>query len=132
MAAIDKNRKLQVYGSDYPTKDGSCIRDYIHVLDLADAHIKALRYLLEGGGSQVFNLGSETGISVLEILSAAQNISGKEIAFEITERRPGDPATLIASSEKARRILNWRPVRSDPETILKDAWLWHSTHPAGY
>jgi len=126
MAALDPNRTLQVYGSDYPTKDGSCVRDYIHVLDLADAHIKALQYLLAGGESQTFNLGSETGVSVLEIIEKAQEISQKKITYKITGRRPGDPATLIASSEKARRVLGWRPVRSDIETILQDAWKWHN------
>jgi UDP-glucose 4-epimerase len=130
--ALGQRARLTIYGDDYPTKDGSCVRDYIHVLDLADAHVKALRYLLGGGESRTLNLGSQAGASVLEVIRAAERIAGAEIPYEIAGRRPGDPAILVASAEKARAVLGWRPVRSVLETILKDAWRWHSAHPMGY
>jgi UDP-glucose 4-epimerase len=130
--ALGQRTRLTVYGDDYPTKDGSCVRDYIHVLDLADAHAKALRYLLGGGESRMLNLGSQAGASVLEVIRVAERIAGVEIPYEIAGRRPGAPAILVASAEKARAVLGWRPARSALETILKDAWRWHGAHPAGY
>lgn len=123
---------ITVFGDDYATEDGTCIRDYIHVQDLVDAHILALRYLREDGASDVFNLGTANGLSVLEIIEAARRVTGHDIPVRLGERRAGDPAKLIASSEKARRILGWTPTRSDVETILTDAWNWHATHPFGY
>lgn len=123
--------KLMVYGDDYDTKDGSCIRDYIHVNDLADAHLKALEYLLKGGESTAFNLGSENGYSVLEVLSEAENVIGKKIPFEIGERRPGDPAKLVASSKKISEKLGWH-AKHDLADMIKSAWKWHSSHKNGY
>ncbi|WP_214741996.1 UDP-glucose 4-epimerase GalE [Exiguobacterium sp. s48] len=123
---------ITVFGDDYATEDGTCIRDYIHVQDLVDAHLLALRYLREGGASDVFNLGTENGLSVLEIIEAARRVTGHNIPVRLGERRSGDPAKLIASSDKARRILGWTPTRSNVETILTDAWNWHATHPFGY
>ncbi|MGE6490464.1 UDP-glucose 4-epimerase GalE [Exiguobacterium sp. NPDC077395] len=123
---------ITVFGDDYATEDGTCIRDYIHVQDLVDAHLLALRYLREDGPSDVFNLGTANGLSVLEIVEAARRVTGHDIPVRLGERRAGDPAKLIASSEKARRVLGWTPTRSNVETILTDAWNWHASHPFGY
>lgn len=123
---------ITVFGDDYATEDGTCIRDYIHVQDLVDAHLLALRYLREDGTSDVFNLGTANGLSVLEIVEAARRVTGHDIPVRLGERRAGDPAKLIASSDKARRVLGWTPTRSNVETILTDAWNWHATHPFGY
>ena len=123
---------ITVFGDDYATEDGTCIRDYIHVQDLVDAHLLALRYLREDGASDVFNLGTANGLSVLEIVEAARHVTGHDIPVRLGERRAGDPAKLIASSEKARRVLGWTPTRSNVETILTDAWNWHASHPFGY
>ncbi|WP_214744373.1 UDP-glucose 4-epimerase GalE [Exiguobacterium sp. s189] len=123
---------ITVFGDDYATEDGTCIRDYIHVQDLVDAHLLALRYLREDGASDVFNLGTANGLSVLEIVEAARHVTGHDIPVRLGERRAGDPAKLIASSEKARSALGWTPTRSNVETILTDAWNWHATHPFGY
>jgi UDP-glucose 4-epimerase len=123
--------KLCVYGDDYPTHDGTCVRDYIHVTDLADAHMLALHDLNDGGGSDAYNLGSGSGYSVLEIIRAAEKAAGRSIDFEIAPRRPGDPAVLIASSEKIRKALGWAPKRS-LDDILTDAWRFHKQHPDGY
>lgn len=130
--ALGKREYITVFGEDYPTKDGTCIRDYIHVEDLIDAHILALRYLLDGGNSDVFNLGSSQGFSVKEIIDMARKVTGKDIPAKIGERRPGDPSVLIASSDKAKQILGWNPTRTNIEQIIKDAWNWHVNHPSGY
>lgn len=130
--ALGKREKITIFGDDYPTKDGTCIRDYIHVEDLIDAHILALNYLKNGGPSDIFNLGSSQGFSVKEIVEMAREVTGKEIRAEIGPRRAGDPSILIASSEKAKKILGWTPSRTNIEQIIKDAWNWHSTHPNGY
>lgn len=130
--ALGKREKITIFGDDYPTKDGTCIRDYIHVEDLIDAHILALDYLKNGGQSDIFNLGSSQGFSVKEIVEMAREVTGKEIRAEIGPRRAGDPSILIASSEKAKKILGWTPSRTNIEQIIKDAWNWHSTHPNGY
>ncbi len=130
--ALGKREKITIFGDDYPTKDGTCIRDYIHVEDLIDAHILALNYLKNGGPSDIFNLGSSQGFSVKEIVEMAREVTGKEIRAEIGPRRAGDPSILIASSEKAKKILGWKPSRTNIEQIIKDAWNWHSTHPNGY
>lgn len=124
-AAIGKRKSIKVFGTDYPTRDGSCIRDYIHVLDLADAHIRALDYMKKTNKSNRFNLGTSNGTSVIEIIDAAKKVTGREIAVEYVERRAGDPAELIGGNEKAREILGWNPKFSDIDTILKDAWKWH-------
>jgi len=130
--ALGKREYITVFGEDYPTKDGTCIRDYIHVEDLIDAHILALNYLQNGGESSVFNLGSSQGFSVKEIIDMARKVTGKEIPAKIGERRPGDPSVLIASSKKAKNILGWNPTKTNIEQIIKDAWNWHSNHPNGY
>lgn len=123
---------LQIFGDDYPTKDGTNVRDYVHVVDLADAHILALKYLRDGGDSNAFNLGSATGFSNLEILNAARKVTGKEIPAKIGPRRAGDPSTLIAASDKARKILGWQPQYDDVEKVIATAWNWHESHPKGF
>lgn len=123
---------IAIYGTDYPTPDGTCIRDYIHVEDLADAHILAMQYLLRGGESTYFNLGSENGFSVRDIIDTAKEVTG--IDFKVTEeaRRSGDPAVLIASSRKCKAVLGWHPTHSDTREIIASAWKWHKSHPYGY
>ncbi|WDF83760.1 UDP-glucose 4-epimerase GalE [Lacticaseibacillus pabuli] len=130
--ASGKRQKLQIFGDDYPTPDGTNVRDYVHVLDLADAHVLALKYLAAGNDSDAFNLGSATGFSNLEILEAARKATGKEIPSEMAPRRPGDPSTLIAASDKARKVLGWSPKYDDVEAIIATAWKWTTTHPEGY
>lgn len=115
---------MKVFGTDYDTRDGSCVRDYVHVEDLAEAHYLGLRYIMERNGSAQFNLGSSEGFTVLELIKEAERVTGGKIPYEIAERRPGDPATLIAANEKAREVLGWTPKRSDLPTILRDAWNW--------
>ena len=124
--------KISIYGTDYPTADGTCIRDYIHVCDLARAHVLALEHLLRGGDSRVYNLGSETGFSVREMIDYAKRVT--EIDFTVAEetRRAGDPAVLIASSERIRAELGWVPTMSSVEEIIRTAWKWHKHHPNGY
>jgi len=123
-AALGKREKVNIYGDDYPTKDGTCIRDYIHVNDLADAHIRALEYLKAGNNSTVVNLGTGVGYSVKEIVDIASEVTGKKIRADIVARRPGDPATLIADNKKAREVLGWKP-EYDLKRILETAWKWH-------
>lgn len=123
-AASGRRDKIKVFGTDYPTRDGSCIRDYIHVVDLADAHIRAMDYLKDGGESVCFNLGNEVGTSVLEVIEAAKEITGKNMPVELCERRLGDPPILVGSAERARRILGWNPQYGDIRTILRHAWAW--------
>jgi UDP-glucose 4-epimerase len=130
--AAGKRDKLQIFGDDYPTKDGTNVRDYVHVVDLADAHILALKYLAAGNDSNAFNLGSATGFSNLEILESARRATGKEIPAVMAPRRPGDPSTLIAASDKARAVLGWQPQFDDVEKIIASAWNWHEQHPDGY
>ncbi|WP_167629415.1 UDP-glucose 4-epimerase GalE [Listeria valentina] len=130
--ALGQREKLMIYGDDYPTEDGTCIRDYVHVVDLVKAHILALEYLKNGGESNIFNLGSNNGYSVKEMLDVAREVTGKAIPDEIVARRPGDPSALVASSEKAKRILGWEPEHTDMHDIIGAAWRWHSAHPNGY
>lgn len=130
--ANNQREAITVFGDDYATPDGTCIRDYIHVTDLVDAHVLALDYLEADGASDVFNLGTETGFSVLEIIEAARRTTGHAIPVKTGERRAGDPAMLIASPDKAKRVLGWKPERSTIETILTDAWNWHAARPNGY
>lgn len=130
--ALGQREKLAIYGDDYNTPDGTCIRDYVHVEDLIDAHIRAMEYLKNGGESNIFNLGSSNGFSVKEMLDAARIVTGKEIPAEVVTRRAGDPGTLIASSEKARDILGWTPIYTDVKDIIATAWKWHVSHPNGY
>lgn len=129
---LGQRSHITVFGTDYATKDGTCIRDYIHITDLVNAHILALRYLMTGGESNIFNLGSNTGYSVLEMIEAAREVTGHPIPIEIGERRAGDPALLIASSEKAKTVLGWEPQHTDIKSIIASAWKWHQGHPNGY
>lgn len=131
-ATQGKRESITVFGTDYPTADGTCIRDYIHVSDLATAHVLAMEYLRDGGESQVFNLGTGNGFSVKEIIDAAKKVTGIDFNVTIGERRAGDPAKLIASSDKIKDMLGWKPVASDVEQVLADAWRWHEAHPNGY
>ncbi|AYF92219.1 UDP-glucose 4-epimerase GalE [Apilactobacillus bombintestini] len=124
--------KLQIFGNDYPTKDGTNVRDYVHVMDLADAHILAMNRLLKGGDSQAFNLGSSTGFSNREMLETARKVTGKEIPAEDAPRRPGDPSTLVADSTKAREVLGWKPQHDNVADIIASAWKWTQKHPNGY
>ena len=127
IGAVLKQRKpLQVFGSDYPTPDGTAIRDYIHVTDLASAHISALQYLNKSGESRALNLGTGKGSSVLEVIAIVQTVSGRAVPSEAAPRRPGDPPVLVASSELARRLLQWEPSCSSLQTIVETAWRWHS------
>jgi UDP-glucose 4-epimerase len=123
--ALGKRSHISVFGTDYDTPDGTCIRDYIHVTDLAEAHVLGLDYLLKGGQTEVFNLGNGNGFSVQEVITAAEKVTGKPIPVVHTERRPGDPASLIGSAVKAREILNWQPKYAELEVILSHAWQWH-------
>ena len=125
-AALGLRRDVPVFGTDYPTRDGTCIRDYIHVNDLAEAHIRALDHLLATGRSDSFNLGNGDGYSVREVLRAVEGVSGRPLGRIETDRRPGDPPVLISKSEKAHQILGWVPRFSDLETIIGTAWAWHS------
>lgn len=129
---LGKREFISIFGEDYETEDGTCIRDYIHVTDLAQAHILAVKYLLDGNESNTFNLGNGVGFSVKEVIETAKKATGLPIAAKITERRSGDPARLVASSEKARNILGWHPEHADLEEIISSAWKWHSTHPNGF
>lgn len=130
--ALGKREFISIFGDDYDTPDGTCIRDYIHVEDLIKAHLLALNYLKQGGESTVFNLGSNTGFSVKEIIQAVEKVTKKQIPTKIAERRSGDPATLIASSEKAKQMLDWTPTQTSIEQIIADAWRWHTSRPNGY
>lgn len=130
--AAGERKELSIFGSDYPTKDGTNVRDYVHVVDLADAHILALEYLKAGNDSNAFNLGSSTGFSNKEMLEAARKVTGKEIPAKMAPRRAGDPSTLIAASDKAREVLNWQPQFDNVEDIIRTAWNWKQTHPQGY
>ena len=123
---------IKVFGEDYPTPDGTCIRDYIHVSDLAQAHILALDYLIRGGENNVFNLGNGVGFSVREVIECARKVTGHPIPAEMAPRRSGDPAQLIASSKKAMEVLGWKPEQNDLETIIASAWNWHKSHPNGF
>lgn len=130
--ALGQRDCITIFGEDYPTKDGTCIRDYIHVEDLIEAHILAMKYLLAQRKSNIFNLGSNQGFSVKEIIEAARSVTGHPIPVRIGERRSGDPSTLIASSQKAGAILGWQPQCAFVHEIIADAWNWHRHHPAGY
>lgn len=130
--ALGTREGVDIYGCDYGTADGTCIRDYIHVTDLAKAHMLALGYLLEGGESCVYNLGSETGFSVREVIEKAKSVTDIDFSVRERSRRVGDPAVLVASSAKIRRDLGWAPRYSNLDTIIKTAWQWHKTHPQGY
>jgi UDP-glucose 4-epimerase len=128
--ALGKRDKVVIFGDDYPTDDGTCVRDYIHVIDLAEAHILALRAL--DRGSRVYNLGNGQGFSVKEVIATAREVTGRPIPAEIGPRRPGDPPVLIASSERIERELGWKPGYPTLRDIVESAWRWHQAHPEGY
>lgn len=130
-AALGQRVPLRVFGTDYPTPDGTNIRDYVHVVDLADAHLRALEHLEAGQPSTTVNLGTGRGSSVFEVIESARRASGVEIPVELTERRPGDPVALFADTTKAREVLGWT-ARHDLDDIVRTAWAWHSSHPEGY
>lgn len=130
--ALGQREKIMIFGDDYDTADGTCVRDYIHVMDLADAHLLALNRMRKGGDSAVFNLGNGKGFSVKEVIEATRKVTGREIKEEIAPRRAGDPAILVASSQKAIDELNWKPKYNSLETIIETAWKWHLSHPKGY
>lgn len=123
---------IKIFGDDYDTKDGTCVRDYIHVTDLAQAHILAVEYLSKGNPSNIFNLGNGIGFTVKEVIETARKVTGDPIKAELSPRRAGDPAVLIASSDKAKSVLGWKPEHADLEEIIASAWNWHSKHPKGY
>jgi UDP-glucose-4-epimerase GalE len=123
---------IDVFGEDYPTPDGTCLRDYIHVMDLADAHLRALAWLQDGGASGSYNAGTERPTSVKDVIDAVEKVTGLPVARRSAPRRPGDPAILYASAERIRRDLGWMPQRPALETIVADAWNWHAKHPRGF
>jgi UDP-glucose 4-epimerase len=125
LTALGKRSHISVFGTDYDTADGTCIRDYIHVSDLATAHVLGLQYLLEGGASQVFNLGNGNGFSVKEVIAAAEAVTGQEIPVVYADRRAGDPPILLGSSAKAQQVLNWQPQYPNLSDIIGHAWQWH-------
>ncbi len=127
-----KREKLGIFGDDYPTFDGTCIRDYIHISDLADAHIKALESLRAGANSNFYNLGNGNGFSVKQVIETVSKVTGRNVNYEVVPRRAGDPAILVASSDKIRRELGWKPQFDSLEKIVASAWKWHSAHPDGY
>ena len=131
-AAQEKREFISIFGDDYPTPDGTAIRDYIHISDLSQAHLLALDYLRKGGASQFINLGNGTGFSVMEVIEAARKITGKPIESRIAPRRAGDPSRLVADAKKAREVLGWKPEFPDIESIIESAWKWHEAHPNGY
>jgi len=130
--ALGQRNSIDIYGTDYPTSDGTCVRDYIHVTDLATAHVLALKYLVSGGEPRIYNLGSQTGFTVREVIDQAKAITGVDFKVREVERRAGDPAVLVASSAKIRAELGWKPLYSDLETIIKSAWEWHRNKPNGF
>ena len=123
---------IKIFGDDYDTKDGTCVRDYIHVNDLAQAHILAMEYLEKGGESNIFNLGNGVGFTVKEVIETARTVTNHAIPATIEARRAGDPSVLIASSDKAKQVLGWKPKYDDLKTIIATAWTWHKNHPNGY
>ncbi len=129
---LGQREYISIFGDDYDTSDGTCIRDYIHVTDLAQAHILAVDYLMKGNESNIFNLGNGVGFTVKEVIDTARKVTGHEIPARIAERRAGDPARLIASSDKARQVLLWKPEHANLEEIISTAWNWHKNHPNGY
>lgn len=131
-AAQGKRPHISVFGNDYPTPDGTCLRDYIHVADLASAHLAALDYLDEGNDSTAINLGNGQGYSVLEVIEAARKVTGRDIRVKIEPRRTGDPSRLVADASRAREVLGWQPRYPSLEEIIGSAWKWHESHPDGY
>jgi UDP-arabinose 4-epimerase len=130
-AAMGRRSAITIFGEDYPTPDGTCVRDYIHVADLAEAHIRALAYLQDGGVSDAFNLGNGAGYSVRQVIDSTARVTGREVPITMGARRDGDPAELISDSSRAASILGWTPARSHIETQIEDAWRWHQAHFGG-
>lgn len=130
--ALGQQKELTVYGKDYPTADGTCIRDYIHIMDLAQAHFLSLEQLLDGGGSKKYNLGNGNGYSILDVLKTAVQVTGREIPYQFADRRTGDPATLVGASVRASLELGWKPIYGNLDVIVETAWNWHKNHPDGY
>lgn len=130
--ALGQRDKLTIFGSDYQTEDGTCIRDYIHILDLAQAHYLSLQHLLQGGKSKKYNLGNGNGYSILDVIKSAEKITERKIPFDYAERRPGDPAALVGSADLITRELGWIPEYNSLESILSTAWNWHRNHPNGF
>jgi UDP-glucose 4-epimerase len=130
--ALGLKEDIKIFGNDYETEDGTCIRDYIHINDLAAAHLLALERLLNGAPGGSFNLGNGNGYSVMDVIEKARKITGKPIPFQITDRRAGDPAILVGSSKRAADTLGWKPKYAELDTIIEHAWRWHKTHPNGY
>jgi UDP-glucose 4-epimerase len=131
-AARGARGPVPVYGTDYPTPDGTAVRDYVHVLDLAEAHVRAAKYLAGGGEPLTLNLGSERGASVREVAAAVKRVTGRDVPTVDADRRAGDPPVLIASSEAARRVVGWKPQFGDLDTIVETAWEWRRRFPEGY
>jgi len=131
-AALGNVKEVPLYGDDYATPDGTAIRDYVHILDLAQAHERALQYLRQGGASDFFNLGTGNGYSVLEVIEGVRKITGREIEIRREQRRPGDPTKLVADATKAHQVLRWKPTQSDLEAIIRSAWNWQQQYPNGY
>jgi UDP-arabinose 4-epimerase len=129
-AALGQAGPIGVFGTDYPTADGSAVRDYIHVADLADAHVRAFEYLDRGGDSAAINLGTGSGISVLELIASIERVSGRKVPHDLAPRRAGDPAALVADPGRAASLLGWRATHSDIDTIVRTALAWHERHPA--
>ena len=130
--AAGQRASMTIFGEDYPTPDGTCLRDYIHVTDLADAHVRALHRLEQGGASATYNLGTERPSSVRDVIASVERVTGKTVARRSAPRRAGDPAVLYASAARARTDLGWIPQRPELDTIVGDAWRWHTAHPHGY
>ncbi len=130
--ALGKRKKMVIFGDDYPTGDGTCVRDYIHIMDLAQAHLLALEKLMNGSPGEKYNLGNGNGISVKEVIDTAREITGEKIPVRMAERRPGDPAVLVGSADKAITELGWKPQFADLKSILESAWRWHKNNPEGF
>ncbi|MEK6797205.1 MAG: UDP-glucose 4-epimerase GalE [Spirochaetota bacterium] len=129
---LGKRPSIKIFGDDYPTKDGSCVRDYVHVSDLASAHVLAVNHLLSGGENRTYNLGNGVGFSVKEVIAIAREVTGHAIPAETVARRAGDPATLVAGSDKVKKEFGWKPRFHDLKTIIGSAWNWHKNNPKGY
>lgn len=129
---LGQRADIKIFGNDYDTADGTCVRDYIHVSDLADAHILALQKLRAGGESAIYNLGNGKGYSVQEVIEVARKVTGHAIPAKVEQRRKGDPAVLVASAELAKQELGWKPQKDQLINIIEDAWQWHKNHPQGY
>jgi UDP-glucose 4-epimerase len=132
LAAKREPPEVPVFGNNYPTPDGTAIRDYVHVVDLADAHIRALGHMRRGGTSDFLNLGTGHGYSVMEVIEAARKVTGREIRVRLEPPRAGDPPSLVADPARAKSVLGWVPAKSDLHTIIDSAWRWHQRHPGGY